>query len=395
MSNVPEKIHAELGASVAGRWMECPGSVRLSRGQPSYESVHSRAGTAAHAVAELCLRKGTDPTTYIGMSIEGVEVDEDMAEAVTVFVDYCRGLMQDPQWDSWWVEHRFSLAELNPPAPMFGTADFGHYNKGTRQLEIVDYKNGSGVVVEVKGNKQLRYYALGAALSMGKGLAIDTIKMTIVQPRAAHPEGVVRSDIISYVDLLAFAGDLMNAARATLDPDAPLSAGSHCRFCPASPICPAQRDMVQLTAQTTFAAMPLDVPPAPESMPIEVVADILTKLPVLEQWAKDVRQHVLKKLEAGEEVPGFKLVEKRKTRRWTSEAATEGFLQEKGWGPADIFKQELKSPAQIEKLVGKKNLPAGLVESTSSGYTLATDADKRPAVSLNPGDAFIALTAGE
>jgi hypothetical protein len=153
--------------------------------------------------------------------------------------------------------------------------------------------------------------------------------------------------------------------------------------------------MVQLTAQTTFAAMPLDVPPAPESMPIEIVADILQKLPVLEQWAKDVRAYVLTKLEAGEEVPGFKLVEKRKTRKWVSEAAVEGFLEESGWGPEDIFKQELKSPAQIEKLVGKKNLPGGLVVSTSSGYTLATDADKRPAVALHPGDAFTAITAGE
>ena len=395
MTNVPEKVHAELGASVAGRWMACPGSVRLSRGQPTYETEHSRAGTAAHAVAELCLRKGTDPTMYVGTSVEGVEVDEEMAEAVKVFVDYCRSLLEDLQWSSWWIEHRFSLAELNPPAPMFGTADFVHYDKGSRQLEVVDYKNGSGVVVEVKGNKQLRYYALGAALTLGKDLPIETVKITIVQPRAAHPDGVVRSEIISYVDLLAFAGELMDAARATLDPAAPLVAGSHCRFCPASPICPAQRDMVQLTAQATFEAMPLDVPPAPESMPIEVVADILSKLPTLEQWAKDVRQYVQKKLEAGEEVPGFKLVEKRKTRRWVSERDAETFLAGAGWGPADIFKQELKSPAQIEKLVGKKNLPAGLVESTSSGYTLATDADKRPAVTLHPGDAFEALPAGE
>ncbi len=87
---VVEKAHSELGASIAQRWMACPGSVRLSRGQPNYETTHSRAGTAAHALAEKCLRTGAIPETFLGMTIEGVEVDEQMVDAVTMFVDYVR-----------------------------------------------------------------------------------------------------------------------------------------------------------------------------------------------------------------------------------------------------------------------------------------------------------------
>ncbi|MBA3678507.1 MAG: DUF2800 domain-containing protein [Sphingosinicella sp.] len=391
--NVPEKIHAELGASVAARWMVCPGSVRLSRGQANYETEHSRAGTAAHALAELCLRKGHTPDVYEGVELEGVEVDQDMIDAVAVYVNYCRAI---PRGNSW-IEHRFSLAALNPPAPMFGTCDFAAHIPLLRELEVVDYKNGSGVVVEVKGNKQLRYYALGALLELGQGLEVETVKITIVQPRAGHPDGAIRSEVIPVADLLAFADELMAAARATLEPDAPLNPGAHCRFCPASPICPAQRAQVESLVQVAFDAMPLDVPPTPESLTPEALSHILHHLPQLEDWAKNVRTFALRQLEAGGVVVGQKLVERRATRRWVSEGQVESWLrEEKQLADDEIFIQKLKSPAQLEKLPGmKKVIPAGFIEKKSSGYTMVPDADARPALVLNPGDAFDALPVGD
>jgi len=95
VTSVPEKVHSELGASVAHRWMACPGSVQLSRGQPNYQNEHSRAGTAAHAVAEMALRKGVDADLWIGTSVEGVEVTEDIAAGVQVFVDYVRKVVAE------------------------------------------------------------------------------------------------------------------------------------------------------------------------------------------------------------------------------------------------------------------------------------------------------------
>jgi hypothetical protein len=213
--------------------------------------------------------------------------------------------MQSRYMKYWWIEHKFSLADLNPPGPMFGTADFVAYDAETHQLEVVDYKNGSGVVVEVKNNKQLRYYALGAALTTVKGQPIKSVKITIVQPRAGHPDGVIRSEIVDYVELIGFSNELMDAARATLEPDAPLHAGSHCRFCPAAATCPEQRNQVQALAQVAFEAMPLDVPPSPDSLPPDVFADILHKLPILEDWAKAMRAHALRELEEGRQIEGL------------------------------------------------------------------------------------------
>ena len=104
--------------------MACPGSIRLSRALPVPPTTeYAQEGTRAHALAELCLTRHVDPDFFIGMEIEGGIVTEDMAEFVAVFVGHCRALQNRPN-TRWWVERKFNLGSLNPPGPMFGTADF-------------------------------------------------------------------------------------------------------------------------------------------------------------------------------------------------------------------------------------------------------------------------------
>jgi hypothetical protein len=405
---VAEKAHAELGASVAARWMACPGSIRLSREVPVPPStVHAEEGTRAHALAELSLRRGVDPSTFIGVELEGGEVTEDMADHVRVYVDHCRALgrFAVESGGSYWIERRFTLADLGPPGPMFGTADFVAYEADHRELYVVDLKFGQGVVVEAKGNKQLRYYALGALLSLPKGLPVDRVIIAIVQPRAAHAEGMIRSETLTVDELLGFAGELMAAARETLRPDAPLAAGPHCRFCPASGVCPEQQRAVLAAAQAEFevvADAETHLLPQPATMPPAQLSEVLDKLHVLEDWAKAVRAQAYAMLERGEAVPGFKLVEKRATRSWASEADAAQQLQARGFGDDEIYKpRELKSPAQVEALFpgrGKKKAfgeaVGGLVVKQSSGLKMVPESDPAPAVSLTAGDEFLALPSG-
>jgi hypothetical protein len=385
---VAEKPHSELGASVAARWMNCPGSIQLARGLPPLPtSVFAEEGTAAHALGELSLRKGVDPETFIGATLEGVEVTEEMADFVRVYVDHCR-TFDEPHVETA-IEKRFNLSKLNPPGPMYGTADFVWSHPESGSMGIVDLKYGSGIVVEVKGNKQLRYYALGAVLDMP--WIPDTVTMTIVQPRVTHPDGVVRSETITIEELTEFGTELLEAARRTQDPDAPRVPGSWCRYCPATGQCPEQRDQALAVAQSEFGV--IDAPPDPATLPPEVFAEIYNKLPILRDWIKAVDAVAMAKLERGLELPGYKLVAKRPTRAWKDPDETEQWLKAEGRIDAEIFVQKLKSPAQIEKLVGKKNLPADLYEKRSSGYTMAPDHDPRPPISISAGEEFGVISA--
>lgn len=395
-SAVPEKVHSSLGASSAARWMACPGSINLSRGIPDTGSAAAREGTAAHALAELALTKKQDPILWLGMKLgdagDEVEVDENMVDFVRTYVEHCHSIAAKAKHV--WIEQRFNLSALNPPAPMFGTADHVAYIADLQRLVVSDLKYGQGVVVEAKGNKQLRYYGLGAVLSPEvAGLPIKDVQLFIVQPRAAHAEGVIRSDLVPYDELVGFANDLMDAARATLSPTAPLVAGSHCKFCKASGACPAQLARAEEAAMVEFSKVPFAaMPPAPETLTDEQIVRTLSVLPIIEDWASSVRAFAKGKLERGEAMPGFKLVPTRPTRKWTDEATALQALEAMGFQKEDLMVTALKSPAQVEKVVGKKNLPAEYVSAVSSGTKMVPDSD--PAQAITFGSEFSALPAG-
>lgn len=383
-------VHAKLGASSADRWMNCPGSLRLGQDIPNTTSVYAQEGTAAHALAEMCLTRGVPPEKFIGMELEGVEVTDEMADAVQVYLDEIE--RQAEPGDVVYTEHRFDLKDLNPPGPMFGTADHVRWNTTTEHLRVFDLKYGQGYAVAAKENPQLRYYGLGAALSLN--VVPKKITLTIVQPRANHPDGIVRHDDVSLGDLLAFTVDLLDAAHISVRDDAPLAIGHWCRFCPAIAVCPRQKEHAVALARTEFERLPVDMPPPPEMLTDDELHTVLEKADIVEDWLKSVRQYVQGKLERGETFPGYKLVAKRANRKWADEEALQDFLRAVGFEREDAFEQKLRSVASVERMLKKGGvnvIPPDLVVKKSSGYTLAPDADPRPAESSGPANEFTAL----
>jgi 3-hydroxyisobutyrate dehydrogenase-like beta-hydroxyacid dehydrogenase len=90
-------------------------------------------------------------------------------------------------------------------------------------------------------------------------------------------------------------------------------------------------------------------------------------------------------LEKGIPVTGWKLVPKRATRQWVDEELAKVALF-KHLKESDVVETSLISPAKAETLLKKQRipLPNDLVIAISSGSTLATEDDPRPAV-LNIG----------
>jgi hypothetical protein len=375
--------------------MNCPGSVALSRDIPGTTSKYAEEGTAAHQLAELALQRDKPTSLWVSTELHRVFVTEEMCEAVQVFVDHV--VSHRTPGSILLVEQQFNLSPLNPPTPMFGTGDAVTYDPSSRTLYVDDLKYGQGTVVEVEGNVQLQYYGLGAVLEFERthpeyrGQVLDVV-LTIVQPRASHPDGLVRSWKVSYLDLVAFAEELMEAARRALEPDAPVLPGSWCKFCRAAGVCPALKEQATSVALVEFEAMPASLPPDPKTLPTEVLVDVLNNADLLEDWLKAVRGHVMSMLERGEAVPGYKLVDKRATRRWKNEKLTLEFLENLGYTRARVSDTKLKSPAQVEKLLkgDKVPLPADLVSKKSSGVTLAPTSDSRAEVVSDPASEFAA-----
>ena len=384
--------HSSIGASSMSRWSKCPGSVRLSAGIESKSSSYAEEGSAAHALAELCLIRGVAPRAaylnwWVGRNAAGAhflvqdkpepnevvfvhQVTEEMAEAMGVYVSYVQGLHSFP-WTTLALEQRVDLSALHPG--LFGTADAVVYRADTRTLDVVDYKHGAGVPVEVQYpdgslNPQLLYYALGALMQLGK--PVSDVRLTVVQPRCAHPQGPIRTATVraSWL-MLNWAQDLVEAAQATERSDAPVHPGDHCRWCPAAATCPALVERAQALAKEDFA-----VPDGADAL-----AEAMGLIPGLEAWIKAVRERAYEEAAAGRPPAGWKLVPKRAIRKWRDEDEVAAALLKYGMDDKDLYSKALKTPAQIEKALGKAN--AGILEpyvvKESSGMTLAPETDDR------------------
>lgn len=369
--------HSKLGASSMHRWAECPGSVRLCVGAPNGSTFFAAEGTAAHELAARCLTNGNDADVYGGeWEHDGHkgEISEDMTEAVQVYLDAVRAdaVEDDGSAPIRMIEQKFHLKELH--ADLFGTADCVQVWPGKKLMRVYDYKHGKGVPVDVASNPQLLYYALGALLSYKKPIA--EVEIVIVQPRCAHPDGPVRRHRFKAVELLDFENDLMAAVKRTEDPNAELKTGDHCRWCPATVSCPQIKRTVQDAARAEFG-------PAKKYDPAEL-AKTLELLPLIEGWVKNVREFAYGEALHGRTPPGYKLVDKRPTRKWSVDDHTlEIELGKIGLAESDIYEDPvIKSPAQIEKAIGKPKANADkfaavakLCASVSSGVKLVPESE--------------------
>lgn len=418
MADHGARDHATWSASASDRRWGCPGSLVMeAEGPPDKESEAAAWGTVCHQLAEMCLRSGDDAIAHLGTTQTTKDhsfvVDEEMVETTQVYLDYVR---KAAEGGVLLIEQKFSLDSLGTPFPAGGTGDAVILRDGS--IEVVDLKGGRGVVVEAEGNKQLRTYALGAVLA-NPG-SYRTVKVTIVQPRAPHPDGRIRSEEFHVADLIDWTGDLLEAmaesARAeswySVKPMREWAAdflrpGTHCTFCKARATCPALASRAMEEAHTFFQPETgkLSTPPAPESLGVEQIVRILDHADMISNWLNAVRAYAQDLAEMGVDVTDgdstYVLTPKRATRKWNTEDQQQllAVLQLCTDRDAAEFYDEPKllTPAKVEKLLGKKGYEAvkHLVSQESSGLNLTrSDKTTRGAV-VAPAKQFFQIEGGQ
>lgn len=395
--------HSQLGASSAHRWMACPGSVRLAAlAPPQLTSVHAGEGTAAHALAERCLREGVPATRHLGEEISGFPVDEDMAAAVQVYLDQigeleaCLRMTHDLKGIA--VEQRLDLGFVRPG--LYGTADTildaRIYNGLAGELVVVDYKHGRGVEVQADDNPQFKYYALGAlgpppANAQDAAKELVQIRTVVVQPRCGTEK--VRQAKFDSVGLRRWGKEVLGpAADLARSADAPLVPGEEqCRWCPAKATCPALREWAGKTAALDFTtAYPVAIGGAPKATSPESIkaaavsaettalARVLDAKPLIEIWLAAAEEEAQRRALAGEAIPGYKLVESMTKRRWKDEDQAAITLRKFGIHPYQTPKViGIPDAEKGLKAAGAVSVLSDLVEKPPGQPTIAPISDKR------------------
>ena len=358
--------HALLSASSSHRWIVCPPSARLSEQFEDKGSEYAQEGTDAHALCEYKLRRALgmdakDPTEDLSFYNEEMEqCAEEYASYVMELLGEVKECCKDPVV---LVEQRLDYSRFVESG--FGTGDCVIIADGT--LYVIDYKHGKGVEVSALSNPQMMCYALGA-LELFDGIYdIDSVCMTIYQPRREN----ISVCTLGKDELYAWAENVLSpAAKLAYAGEGEFCAGEHCRFCKAKAVCRKRAEYNLELARYDFAV--------PDTLETAEIAAVLDRADDLAAWVTDVKEYALQQALNGTEYPGYKVVEGRSNRRYISEDAVAATVTKAGYDP---YAHKVLGLTEMQKMLGKKRfdeLLGALVEKPQGKPTLAPVSDKRP-----------------
>lgn len=400
-TTVPTEHSNVMGGSTAARRTNCPGSLKAENAMPeSAPSGAAERGSMLHACMERLLEEdcqsAEDATPVLaGLLGEtfGFDTDPLTEELVNakLWPAFEAWLEVLHAWDfeEWLYEEQVSLDHIIPGA--FGTADVVAVDTAGR-LHILDWKFGDGIVVPPDENLGLGFYAnaalhdtsneavqamlkRAAKADRDPGLMVrehglhNEVVLHIVQPRSGSSKALHSWQTTH--GWLSMVLDAFKEAAGKFDlPDPPRAVGNWCTFCAARPVCGEHRRLI-------VGAMEAHTPS--NGLSAVELASALTLANQFKGWISEVVALAQKQAEAGMQLPGYKLVSKRPRRVWADPEAAEKALRGKH-KVGEIFKRELISPTQAEKLdrdLYRKKLK-DMVSMHSSGVTLVPDSDPRP-----------------
>ena len=409
--------HARIfSASQLDALFLCPGRAVLTADAPRDATVYSAWGTACHSLAAEALTKGDQVyTDALARPVDNVRiikadgfefiVDQEMVDCARVYTDYVRDVAGPD--GAILVEQQVSFHEhlgLPDEHEAFGTAD-ALIVRGSEAI-VVDLKTGRGVEVGAD-TAQLKAYALGC-LEVAETVAdIERVRLVIVQPRAG---GIKELDL--WVDeLKAWARDVAApACRKVLEAVEDFSVGhlnpgeKQCKFCAAKATCPALRDTVAATVADIAPASPDEFAAITPEHSYQVdtghdeaswLAACLSRVDLIEDWCKAVREEAHRRLSSGLPVPGYKLVAgKRGARAWTDAKAAEEMLRKQFRLTLEQAEDlKLISPTSAEKLAKAGALGPRqwatlqeLVHQPDGKPHVAPESDSRPALTTSASE---------
>ena len=360
--------HARNSPSALHRTLNCTPSLVLGEQFADEESSYAAEGSAGHALAEHLIKKHLKLRTKRPVSDY---YSDDLMEAVDDYVSFVIGEIEDAKRECkqpvFAVEQRVDISDY--ATDCFGTADMVIVTD--KIVHIIDLKLGRGVEVSAVENSQLMAYGLGVLAMTEMLYDVETVRLTIYQPRINN----YSSWDITPADLKKWGEEILKPRSAMAMTGAgEFHAGSWCRFCKARNQCRARAEEFLKLAQMEFRQ--------PALLTDAEIAEVLKVSDELAKWSADVYAYAQDQaIVHGKQWAGYKLVEGRSNRKYSSDVEVEQAAKAAGY--TDIYKQSLIGVTEMERLMGKKEFARVLgqyVYKPQGKITLVPDSDKREAI---------------
>lgn len=345
--------HAFLPPSGADKWVHCSMWPTMVQEFPEEESEADREGTAAHWVAFMLVQTGTMMPVGV-MAPNGVSVTEEMQDGARIWAHAVGEL----SGRTIYAERKITGKSIHP-THNYGTPDLWYFED--QRIHLFDYKFGFGIV-EVHENEQaINYLSLimdEMGINNGTHDQLVGARVTIVQPRGYHPDGVIRTWNIPKLSDLRADFNIMRAAaeRATGEKKLPI-VGPHCKHCPGRHACRSLQANVLTAIDLVGKPVPLTLPPVALGHELRATRRLIklaeARFTGLEAQARSL-------LMKGERVPFAAMEESKPREQWT--IPIESVIATGQACGVNIAKKEAMTPAQARAA----GVPEEVVNSIST-----------------------------
>lgn len=358
-----------LRPSSAGTWFVCHGyaalcasiGLALVDGDDDDESDNEvrEDGTACHWLAEVTWNTKSQPAVG-ALSPNNRVITEEMYDAVALYHEVLLSWLGVAPV----IEKKVPSSQAVPGCAD-GTPDAWAYDPSSRTLYIADLKYGFRIV-EVWENLQLIIYVL-AIMRLLKLPDDIRVVMTIVQPRAPHRDGPVRTWIVMASELRALANALRRAAReATATEHPPCVVNPGCKHCPARYGCRTLQTSTMADINASYNASPAVMSAEQLSMELRMLEDARDRIEARLTGLQTQGEYMVRK---GMIVPGYTLRAKQGRRRWKPD------LKEHVVRLGNLYHLKLAAPP--EPISPARARDAGLPQDVLDRYTEVPSAGLR------------------
>ena len=344
---------------------------------PDEASDATREGEASHWLGETLIQMGVamhiTPTIKEGLvgsqAPNGVILSDEMFWAAWEYAnDVVREVKKYPG-AVWAVEQQLKAPRVH--AESFGTTDAFLYDAMSSTLIVWDYKYGFKQVEAFENWQGINYVA-----GLFDMLDIDGIKdqlikvdIRIVQPRAFHRDGAIRSWGVMGSDLRGHIMTLHNNANEALSDRAQTRSGEHCIYCSARHACQSAIDAGLGMFEAVNKPVPAELTPAQLGTQLNIVKRARKQLEYLESGYEEQLKSLI---HSGTNVAGWKVEQGVGRRQWAK--PIEEVLKLGDLMGIDL-REDVKavSPTQAEKKGIDSTVVAAYVEKKQTGFKVVPD----------------------
>lgn len=369
--------HSLLSPSGAHRWMVCAAAPAVAAKLPEQRTSQDAAlGTCKHATSEHCLTHDIPSAGgLLGQQVEAdgfkFKIDDDYVKHVDSYLEAVR---REPGQKFYEITLDTSYV-LNVHGQQ-GTADCIALDYENETLTVIDAKFGFHQV-NAQDNPQGLIYIAAARRRYDMLADWKKFRFIIVQPRIDHYDEAT----YTLEELIEWEKKIEAAARKaafvtqvqphliesykTYDPHA-------CEWCPIRQNCTTRINGIGKMFSPVNT-----LPQEPQSVSNDELSRYHKLIDSIRQWCTDIEQEAYQRAMAGQEIPGYKLIDGRKGDRYFPDPpAAEAALIELGLPKEELYeKPAMKTPTAIEKVLKERKLAT---DDVKAGGKLVHQGDGKP-----------------